>query len=60
MQVFMYCKITLHVLGVIAPIIRSSKNVTAASGTGHVTYQGNNLPPLAVTMHGTMNMKYTL
>ena len=35
MQIFIYCKITLHVLGVTAPIIRSTKTVTAAFGTGH-------------------------
>jgi len=33
MQIFIYCKVTLHVLGVTAPIIRS----TAASDTGHNT-----------------------
>jgi len=26
MQTFIYCKVTLHVSGVIAPIIRSTKN----------------------------------
>jgi len=26
MQIFIYCKVTLHVLGVTAPIIRSTKN----------------------------------
>jgi len=26
MQIFIYCKVTLHVSGVIAPIIRSTKN----------------------------------
>jgi len=26
MQLFIYCKVTLHVLGVTAPIIRSTKN----------------------------------
>jgi len=30
-----YCKVTVHVSGVTAPIIRSTKTVTAASGTGH-------------------------
>jgi len=34
MQIFIYCKVTLHVSGVTAPIIRSTKTVTAASGTG--------------------------
>ena len=29
-----HCKVTLHVFGVIAPIIRSTNTVTAASGTG--------------------------
>jgi len=37
MQIFIYCKATLHVSGVTAPIIRSTKTVTAASGTGHNT-----------------------
>ena len=37
MQIFIYCKVTLHVSGVTAPIIRSTKTVTAASGTGHNT-----------------------
>ena len=35
MQIFIYCKVTLHVVGVTTPIIRSIKTVTAASGTGH-------------------------
>ena len=35
MQIFIYCKATLHVSGVTAPIIRSTKSVTAASSTGH-------------------------
>ena len=30
-----YCKITLNVSGVTAPITKSTKTVTAASGTGH-------------------------
>jgi len=34
MQIFIYCKATLHVSGVTALIIRSTKNVPAASGTG--------------------------
>ena len=33
-QIFIYCKVTLHVSGVTVPIIRSTKTVTAASGTG--------------------------
>jgi len=37
MQIFVYCKVTLHVSGVTAPIIRSTKNCTAATGTGHNT-----------------------
>jgi len=37
MQTFIYCKVTLHVSGVTAPIIRSTKNVTATSGIGHNT-----------------------
>ena len=35
MQIFIYCKITVHVSGVTAPIIRSTKTLTAASGTGY-------------------------
>ena len=35
MQIFIYCKVALHVSGVTAPIIRVLKSVTAASGTGH-------------------------
>jgi len=35
MQTFIYCKVNLHVSGVTAPIIRSTKTVTATSGTGH-------------------------
>jgi len=34
MQIFIYCKATLHVLGVTAPITRVLKTVTTASGTG--------------------------
>jgi len=37
MQIFIYYKVALHVSGVTAPIIRSTKTVTAASGTGHNT-----------------------
>ena len=38
MQIFIYCKATLHVSGVTAPIIRRIKTViTAASGSGHNT-----------------------
>jgi len=37
MQIFIYCKVTLHVSGVTAPIIWSIKTVTATSGTGHNT-----------------------
>jgi len=37
MQIFIYCKATLHVLGFTVPIIRSIKTVPAASGTGHTT-----------------------
>jgi len=37
MQIFIYCKVTLHVSGVTAPIIRRLKTVPAASGTGHTT-----------------------
>jgi len=37
MQTFIYCNVTLHVSGVTAPIIRSTKTVTATSGIGHDT-----------------------
>jgi len=37
MQIFIYCKVTVHVSGVTAHFIRSTKTVTAASGTGHNT-----------------------
>ena len=43
MQIFIYCKATLHVSGVTAPIIRSTKTVTAASGTGHNTGAASSL-----------------
>jgi len=33
MQIFIYCKVTLHVSGVTAPIIRSTKNCTEAAVT---------------------------
>jgi len=33
---YFFCKITLHVSGVTAPIIRILKTVTATSNTGHV------------------------
>jgi len=35
MPIFIYCKVIPHVSGVTAPIIRSNKTVTAASGTGY-------------------------
>ena len=34
MQVFIYCKITLHVLGVTAPTIRSTKNCNRSLRSG--------------------------
>ena len=37
MQIFIYYKVTLHVSGVTAPIIWSTKTVTADSGAGHNT-----------------------
>ena len=43
MQVFIYCTITLHVSGVIAPIIRSTKNHNW-NFWYRSRYQGNNLP----------------
>ena len=36
-SIFIYCKVILHVSAITAPIIRSTKTVTAASGTGHNT-----------------------
>jgi hypothetical protein len=46
MQVFIYCKITLHVSGVHRyPSSGVHKTITAASGTGHITYLSNSLPP---------------
>jgi len=44
MQKFIYCKATLHVSGVTAPIIRSTKTVTAAFGTDHNTGTATSLP----------------
>ena len=35
MQIFIHCKVTVHVSGVTALIMRSTKTVTATSGTGH-------------------------
>jgi len=37
MQTFIYCRVTLHVSGVTAPIIRSTKTVSATSGISHGT-----------------------
>jgi len=37
MQIFIYCKVTLHVSGVTAPSSGVLKTVTATSGTGHNT-----------------------
>jgi len=34
---YLFTAVTLHVSGVTAPIIRSTKTVTATSGTGHNT-----------------------
>jgi len=45
MQVFIYCKITLHVPGVHRTHHQEYIKLTAASGTGHITYRCNNLPP---------------
>ena len=35
MQIFIYCKVTLHVSGAQHPSSGALKSVTAASGTGH-------------------------
>jgi len=35
MQIFIYRKASLHVSGITATIIRSTKTVTTSSGTGH-------------------------
>ena len=64
MQIFIYCKVTLHVSGVTAPMIRSTKTVTAASGTVHNTGTATSLqrglqarevtvPEVAVTVFNT-------
>ena len=45
MQIFIYCKVTLHVSGVTAPIIRILKTVTATSGTGHNTGTATSVGP---------------
>jgi len=37
MQIFIYCKVTLHISGVTTTFSRSTKTVTAVSGTGHNT-----------------------
>jgi hypothetical protein len=37
MQPFIYCRVTLHVSGVTAPIIRSTKTVSATSAISHGT-----------------------
>jgi len=44
MQIFIYCKATLHVSGVTAPITGVLKTVPAASGTGHTTCTAIPLP----------------
>ena len=54
MQIFIYCKVTLHISGVTTPFIRSTKTVTADSGTGHNTgtatcLQGGLIRPLFIT-----------
>jgi len=43
MQIHIYCKITLHVSGVTAPIIRFFKAVTAISISGHNIGTGTSL-----------------
>jgi hypothetical protein len=45
MQIFIYCKVTLHVSGVTAPSAGVLKTVTAASGTGHNIGTATSLPP---------------
>jgi len=47
MQIFIYCKVTLHVSGVTAPS-GVLKTVTAASGTGHNTGTATSLQRLEV------------
>ena len=44
-QVFIYCKITLHVSGVYRTHRQEYIKLTAASGAGYITYQGNDLLP---------------
>ena len=56
MQLFIHCKVTLHVSGVTAPIIRSTKTVTAASDTGHNTGTATSPPtwPDQATLEGSI------
>ena len=42
---FYYCKLTLHVSGVYRPHHQEYMKLTTASGTGHITYQGNDFLP---------------
>jgi len=59
MQIFIYCRVTLHVSGVTVPIIRSTKTVTAASSTGHNIGKASSHqrgligPPDQATMEGS-------
>jgi len=39
MQIFIYCKVTLHVSGVTAPIIRSTKKCNRNHAGGKYLYQ---------------------
>ena len=57
MQIFIYCKVTLHVSGVTAPIIRSTKTVTATSGTGHNTGTATSLQSGLIFIHLPMKME---
>jgi len=55
MQIFIYCKVTLHVSGVTAPFSRSTKTLNADSGTGHNTgtatsLQGGLIRPRFITL----------
>jgi len=54
MQIFIHCKVTLHVSGVTAPIIRSTKNCNRNVRTGHNTGTATSLQcGLQTTLEGS-------
>ena len=54
MQTFIYCTITLHVSGVTAPIIRSTKTVSVTSGISHDTGTATSFQPGLLRMMGAV------